>query len=131
MTNFLESMFSRGDTTSTLNISSFDVRVIIEALAQVTNTRIIQEPRVFTADNEEAVFFSGKEVPVPVSNTTDLSGGNSLNTQIDYRDVGVFDNFSGVVVLLFVLVALVGLGVHGPTTDALRVDAVPTAQQPR
>ena len=92
MTNFLESMFSRGETTSTLNISSFDVRVIIEALAQVTNTRIIQEPRVFTADNEEAVFYSGKEVPVPVSNTTDLSGGNSLNTQIDYRDVGVFLN---------------------------------------
>ena len=66
--------------------------MIIEALAQVTNTRIIQEPRVFTADNEEAVFFSGTEVPIPVSNTTDLSGGNSLNTQFEYRDVGVFLN---------------------------------------
>ena len=92
MTDFLDSLFGKGSTTSTMNISSFDVRVIIEALAQVTNTRIIQEPRVFTADNEEAVFFSGKEVPVPVSNTTDLSGGNSLNTQIEYRDVGVFLN---------------------------------------
>tara|TARA_Y100000589_G_scaffold331500_2_gene385326 strand:- start:344 stop:3100 length:2757 start_codon:yes stop_codon:yes gene_type:complete len=78
--------------TSVLSINSFDVKVIIEALAQVTNTRIIQEPRVFTADNEEAVFFSGKEVPIPVSNTTDLAGNNSLNTQFEYRDVGVFLN---------------------------------------
>lgn len=89
--NFLGSLLD-GVTTSTLNINTFDVRVIIEALAQVTNTRIIQEPRVFTADNEEAVFFSGKEVPIPVSNTTDLAGGNSLNTQFEYRDVGVFLN---------------------------------------
>ena len=91
VTDFLGSLLN-GATTSTLNINTFDVRVIIEALAQVTNTRIIQEPRVFTADNEEAVFFSGTEVPIPVSNTTDLSGGNSLNTQFEYRDVGVFLN---------------------------------------
>ncbi len=83
---------SGSSQTSVLSINSFDVKVIIEALAQVTNTRIIQEPRVFTADNEEAVFFSGKEVPIPVSNTTDLAGGNSLNTQFEYRDVGVFLN---------------------------------------
>ena len=91
VTDFLGELLN-GTTTSTLNINTFDVRVIIEALAQVTNTRIIQEPRVFTADNEEAVFFSGKEVPIPTSNTTDLSGGNSLNTQFEYRDVGVFLN---------------------------------------
>ena len=91
VTDFLGELLN-GTTTSTLNINTFDVRVIIEALAQVTNTRIIQEPRVFTADNEEAVFFSGKEVPIPTSNTTDLAGGNSLNTQFEYRDVGVFLN---------------------------------------
>ncbi len=91
ITDFLDNLLD-GTTSSTLNVSAFDVQVIIEALAQVTNTRIIQEPRVFTADNEEAIFFSGKEVPIPVSNTTDLSGGNSLNTQIEYRDVGVFLN---------------------------------------
>ncbi len=91
ITDFLDSLLD-GTTSSTLNVSAFDVAVIIEALAQVTNTRIIQEPRVFTADNEEAIFFSGREVPIPVSNTTDLSGGNSLNTQIEYRDVGVFLN---------------------------------------
>ena len=53
---------SHGDHLN-LNINTFDVRVIIEALAQVTNTRIIHEPRVFTADNEEAVFFSGMKFP--------------------------------------------------------------------
>ena len=91
VTNFLGELLN-GATASTLNVNTFDVRVIIEALAQVTNTRIIQEPRVFTADNEEAVFFSGQEVPIPVSNTTDLAGNNSLNTQFEYRDVGVFLN---------------------------------------
>ena len=58
-----------------LSVGPFDVNLIIEALNTVTNTRIIQEPRVFTADNEEAVFFSGLEFPVVSSITDSASAG--------------------------------------------------------
>ncbi|MEE2908467.1 MAG: secretin N-terminal domain-containing protein [Planctomycetota bacterium] len=93
-TGFLSNILGSGAATtdSTLNLGPYSVSVIVEALATLTNARIIQEPRVFTADNEEAVFFSGKEYPVASSQTDAASGGLNTLTNINYRNVGVFLN---------------------------------------
>ncbi|MDP7086443.1 MAG: type II and III secretion system protein, partial [Phycisphaerales bacterium] len=59
----------------------------------ITNTRIIQEPRVFTADNQEAVFFSGKEYPIATGTVeTGVSGSPQTSTTIEYKNIGVFLN---------------------------------------
>ena len=91
---FLSNILGSGAATtqSTLDLGPYSVSVIVEALATLTNARIIQEPRVFTADNEEAVFFSGKEYPVASSQTDAASGGLNTLTNINYRNVGVFLN---------------------------------------
>jgi len=49
--------------------------------------RILQEPRVFTADNQEAIFFDGQDVPfITNTNTSDISG---FQQSIEPRAVGV------------------------------------------
>ena len=93
--DWLTNLLASGTQTNTLQLTSNELRVVIEALNSVTNTRIIQEPRIFTADNEEAVFFSGKEYPIANGTIeTVVSGGGAptTSTTIEYRNVGVFLN---------------------------------------
>ena len=79
-------------SSAVLSVGPFDVNLIVEALNTITNTRVIQEPRVFTADNEEAVFFSGLEFPVVSSITDSASAGLNTQTSVEYKNVGVFLN---------------------------------------
>jgi type II secretion system protein D len=83
--SFLDNLFD----TTVLDVN-VDVNVLLQALAQKTNVRILQEPRVFTADNEEAVFFDGQNIPVLESTNTSDVGGFQQN--VNYRDVGVVLN---------------------------------------
>ena len=66
---------------------NFSINAAIQALSQKTNVRILQEPRIFTADNQEASFFQGQDVPIlSGTQTTDVG---TVNEQIDYQQVGV------------------------------------------
>ncbi len=73
-------------TTSVLD-AAIPIRVAIQALQQHTNVRIIQEPVIFTADNQEALFFDGQDIPF-ITNTVINSQGNP-NDSFEYREVGV------------------------------------------
>ncbi|MDP7029139.1 MAG: secretin N-terminal domain-containing protein [Phycisphaerales bacterium] len=89
--DFITNMLD-GSQTNTLTLGPFDINVIIEALNSITNTRVIQEPRVFTADNEEAVFFAGQEYPIATGSVEASTGLQNLTTTIEYKNVGVFLN---------------------------------------
>ena len=89
--NFLTDMLG-GSQTNTFTLGPFGINVIIEALNSITNTRVIQEPRVFTADNEEAVFFAGQEYPVATGSVESSTGLQNLTTTIEYKNIGVFLN---------------------------------------
>ena len=78
-------IFPNALNTSIFNFN-VDARVIIQALDQVTNTRILQSPRLFTSDNQEAVFFDGQDVPVTTGTTANETG---TTTSVDYRAVGI------------------------------------------
>ncbi len=66
---------------------NFSINAAIQALSQKTNVRVLQEPRIFTADNQEASFFQGQDVPIlSGTQTTDVG---TVNEQIDYQQVGV------------------------------------------
>jgi general secretion pathway protein D len=79
-------------TNAVLSAGPFDINLIVEGLNTIANTRVLQEPRVFTADNEEAVFFSGLEYPVVSSITDSASAGLNTQTSVEYKNVGVFLN---------------------------------------
>jgi general secretion pathway protein D len=67
-----------------------NVGIALDALNQLTNVRIIQQPRTFTSDNQESIFFNGSEVPVRTTSNTTSSG--LVEGGFEYRDVGVMLN---------------------------------------
>ncbi len=72
--------------TSTLD-ASLSVNIVLQALDQKTNVRILQEPIIFTADNQEALFFDGQDIPTLTGTQTSTEG--SVNESYEYREVGV------------------------------------------
>lgn len=72
--------------TSVLNANA-NLNLLLQALAQNQGVSILSEPRIFTADNQEAEFFDGQDVSVPTnSQTTDVG---TVTQTFDYRAVGI------------------------------------------
>lgn len=86
-----EGVLSRLFDTSVLD-ASMDVNVLIQALSERTNVRIIQEPRVFTADNEEAAFFDGQQIPFITNSVVNNQVGGGVTQSFEYKKVGVLLN---------------------------------------
>ncbi len=72
---------------STLSINS-NLNVVLQALASNTKVRVLQEPSVFTSDNQEASFFQGQDVPI-LESTQTSSEGTSQSNSITYQSVGI------------------------------------------
>ena len=71
--------------------AEFSADTVLQALAQVTNVRVMQNPVVFTADNQEAFFFDGSEFPF--ANQVIANAGTAGGTQsFEYRSVGLVLN---------------------------------------
>ena len=81
-------VFDNGGALFTLG-SGNNIGVALDALNQLTNVRIIQQPRTFTADNQESVFFNGSEIPVQ---TEQSQSSGVVTGGFEYRDVGVLLN---------------------------------------
>lgn len=80
--NWATSLFD----TSVLN-SSVNLNLLLQALSEKQSVNILSEPKVFTADNQEAEFFDGQDVLVPTSSQTANTG--SVTQTFDYRAVGI------------------------------------------
>ncbi|MCH8006286.1 MAG: hypothetical protein IH888_08660 [Planctomycetes bacterium] len=80
-----DNLFGSIFNTSILS-ANMPVNVLLQALAQVTNIRILQEPMVFTADNQEASFFEGQDVPI--LQTTQGNQG-FISESVVYQAVGI------------------------------------------
>ncbi len=93
--NFVSGSFGNENTqndfislfdTSVLT-ANFNINASLQALDQKTDVKILQQPKIFTADNQEAVFFQGQRIPfITDSSTTDVGG---ITQSFDYLDVGV------------------------------------------
>lgn len=81
-----EGIFGSLFDTSVLDVN-FNINAFFQALARENAVRILQQPRIFTSDNQEAEFFDGQELSVPVGTFTDIQGG--LTQDFDRREVGV------------------------------------------
>ncbi len=89
MTGILGSLFTGGGAHFSLGTSGNNIGIALDALNKITNVRIIQQPRTFTSDNQESIFFNGSEVPVQTQQT--ITSG-IVEGGYEYRDVGVMLN---------------------------------------
>ncbi|MBL0926985.1 MAG: hypothetical protein IBJ11_04940 [Phycisphaerales bacterium] len=80
--NFLGSFFNTSVLNQTVNLN-----LLLQALAQNSKVNIISEPKIFTADNQEAVFFDGQDIPFISQSQTGQN--NNLIQSFDYRAVGI------------------------------------------
>lgn len=87
--------------------ASEDVKIVLNALTQITDVKVISSPQLMVLDNEPARLQVGDQVPVAVrtSQSTDVTTDAPIVSEIEYRDTGVIldiiprVNASGLVVL--------------------------------
>jgi general secretion pathway protein D len=83
-----------------------DVRVILNALTQITDVKVISSPTLLVLDNEPARLQVGDQVPISVRSSQSVIGSDApVVNEIEYRDTGVIldiiprVNSNGMVVL--------------------------------
>jgi type II secretion system protein D len=69
--------------TTTANITA-----LVDLLVTKAKARVVNQPTLWTRDNEEATFFKGKSVPFISAQQTDTTN-TSTNNSIQYKSVGV------------------------------------------
>ncbi len=66
--------------------ADLDVSVLIQLLDKHFDLRVLNKPRLYTSDNQEAHFFDGQSVPFQEGGLDTPEGGQ--NRSFAYRDVG-------------------------------------------
>lgn len=67
-------------------------QVMLDALAKVTDVRVVSSPSLVVVDNQPAVLQVGDEVPVTTQQATNVGTTDPLNTivsNVQYKDTGV------------------------------------------
>ena len=67
---------------------NFNVNVLIDLLAKTINAKILNQPNLWTKDNEEAEFFKGEDFAV-ISGDQQNNSGGGLSRSYDRTQVGV------------------------------------------
>jgi len=83
--NELTNVETFGSLTLTTTAS---VNVLVDLLMKKTNARILNQPTLWTKDNEEAVFVKADNIAFLDTDKTDPTG-QSVTRSYQYRDVGV------------------------------------------
>ena len=63
--------------------------LILSALHQLTDVRILSNPSLVVVDNQEATLEVGDQVPVSTGSATVLSANNAIVNTIDYKNTGI------------------------------------------
>ncbi len=71
-------------STLTFNM---DLNVVLSLLQEDTGSTVLSSPKLFTSDNEEAVFFDGQDIPF-ITDTQITDTGQTINS-FEYRQVGI------------------------------------------
>jgi len=68
--------------------TNLNINVLVDLLAKTINAKVLNQPTLWTKDNEEAEFFKGREISLIVSAQSDTTGTATKN-QFDRQKVGV------------------------------------------
>jgi general secretion pathway protein D len=63
--------------------------VVLDALHEVTTTKVLSNPSLVVLDNQVATLMVGSDVPISTGSATVLTANNSVVNTIDYRSVGI------------------------------------------
>ena len=64
-------------------------RVVINALHNLTDVKILSNPSLVVVDNGEATLEVGDQVPVSTGSATVLSANNAVVNTVDYKNTGI------------------------------------------
>ena len=64
-------------------------RVVINALHQLTDVRILSNPSLVVVDNGEATLEVGDQIPISTGSATVLSANNAVVNTVDYKNTGI------------------------------------------
>jgi general secretion pathway protein D len=68
------------------------VRVVVNALDEVSDVNVISSPQVFVLDNQTASIQVGDQVPIATRSLVSVDNPDSITNSIEYRDTGVILN---------------------------------------
>jgi general secretion pathway protein D len=88
---------SQSTTPITPSLPGFNVvlgnalspRVIINALHQYTDVKILSNPSLVVVDNQPATLEVGDQVPITTGSATVLSANNAVVNTVDYKNTGI------------------------------------------
>jgi len=64
-------------------------RVVINALHQITDVRILSNPSLVVVDNGDATLEVGNQIPISTGSATVLSANNAVVNTVDYKNTGI------------------------------------------
>jgi general secretion pathway protein D len=64
-------------------------RVVINALHQYTDVKILSNPSLVVVDNQPATLEVGDQVPITTGSATVLSANNAIVNTVDYKNTGI------------------------------------------
>ncbi len=64
-------------------------RVVINALSQLTDVKILSNPSLVVVDNGEAALEIGDQIPIATGSATVLSANNAVVNTVDYKNTGI------------------------------------------
>lgn len=82
--NYAETIF-RGDGVLNANVN---LNLLIQLLVKNLDLSVITEPRLMTADNQEAHFFDGQDIPVITGDFTGNNSNGNVTRSFRYEPVG-------------------------------------------
>jgi general secretion pathway protein D len=89
------STLSTGDVSSAYPgfsyvLSAANARVVLNALTQVTDVRVVSSPQLMVLDNQKARLQVGDQVPIATQSAVSVSDPNApIVNSIEFRDTGV------------------------------------------
>ena len=76
-----------GSTQGLGSVTSADINVLVDLLVKNANGRVLNQPTLWTKDNQEATFMKGQKIAFVTGSTTQNTG--QTNQTVSYDTVGV------------------------------------------
>ena len=81
--------FNAGQTGLFEFVTGADISVLVDLLVKEMNGRVLNQPTLWTKDNEEAIFVKGQKIAFIENVQSDNSNPGAFNRSFSYEDVGV------------------------------------------
>ncbi len=68
--------------------ANVNLNMLVQLLIRKVNMKVLNEPRIYTSDNQEAYFFDGQRVPTVTNDQTNTANTNNVVRSFEYQNIG-------------------------------------------